>query len=221
MAEGPVVPQTRAKERRSLKRIFGLDRSGPPPPQTRSGRPLNPWTIPNLIVFLRLALIPVFVLMVFTADDGKSVVAAFLYAALAWSDYADGIVARLTGQFSRLGTLLDPFADRLLAFSGLFVCFYFDLLPRWLLAIAIVRELAMLPLSELALKKGVEIVVNWPGRLAVWPLFAAIFAALLDMRTAGTVCLYAGVALSLIATVLYAKRALTELKRKKAVTPSG
>ena len=54
-----------------------------------------------------------------------------IYAVIAWSDYADGITARITGQYSRFGALLDPVVDRLLVISGVLVCFHFDLLPRW------------------------------------------------------------------------------------------
>ena len=46
--------------RLSKRRLFGIDRSGPPPAATMSTQPLNPWTIPNLIGYLRLAGIPVF-----------------------------------------------------------------------------------------------------------------------------------------------------------------
>ena len=49
------------------------------------------------------------------------------------SDYLDGITARVTGQYSRLGTLLDPLVDRLLVLCGVVVTWHFDLLPRWAL----------------------------------------------------------------------------------------
>ena len=55
MAQPPVE-----RARLTFRRLFGLDRSGPPPPQTLAGQPLNPWTVPNAIGFLRLALLPVF-----------------------------------------------------------------------------------------------------------------------------------------------------------------
>ena len=43
-----------------VRRLFGLDRSGPPPRQVRKGEPLNPWTIPNAVGYLRLAALPLF-----------------------------------------------------------------------------------------------------------------------------------------------------------------
>ncbi len=60
---GPPVERPdgrRERARLSARRLFGLDRSGPPPPQTLAGQPLRAWTIPNAIGFVRLALIPVF-----------------------------------------------------------------------------------------------------------------------------------------------------------------
>ena len=102
----------------TLRRLFGLDRSGPAPPQTQSGQPLRPWTIPNTIGFLRLALIPVFLVVELSSSDGTGALGAALFAVIGWGDYADGIAARMTGQYSRLGALMDPVTDRLLVISA-------------------------------------------------------------------------------------------------------
>ena len=64
--------ETAEKARLTFRRLSGLDRSGPPPPQTLSGQPLNPWTIPNAIGYIRLALIPVFLAFAFSSGDGVS-----------------------------------------------------------------------------------------------------------------------------------------------------
>ena len=138
----------------SKRRLFGIDRSGPPPDATQSGHPLHPWTIPNIIGYLRLAGIPVFLIVALSSDDGHSALAAILFAVIGWADYLDGFAARLTGQFSRLGALLDPIVDRLLVVSGMLVCWHFELLPRWAIAIVIARELFMLVLSRYALRRG-------------------------------------------------------------------
>ena len=193
------------KPRLTLQRVFGLDRSGPPPPQTLKGAPLNPWTIPNAIGFFRLLLIPVFLIVALSSENGTGTWPAILFAVIAWTDYADGIAARLTGQYSRLGTLIDPIADRALILSGVVVCWNFELLPRWALAILAARELAILALVRYGLKHDVDVRVNWPGRLAVWPIMAAIFAALVELETAAEVLLYIGVALALVSFAMYAR----------------
>ena len=59
------------RRRNGFRRRFGLDRSGPPPRETRPGQPLRPWTIPNLIGYARLAAIPVFLYLALNSDGGN------------------------------------------------------------------------------------------------------------------------------------------------------
>lgn len=195
------------------RRLFGLDRSGPPPPQTRADQPLNPWTIPNAIGYLRLAGIPVFLALALSSRHGHSPAAVVLFAVIGWADYLDGFTARLTGQYSRLGALLDPIVDRLLVVAGMVVAWRFVLLPRWALAVVIARELFMLGVSRYALARGVELKINWPGRLGVAPTMGAPFFAMASLHTVALVMLYVGMALSLSATGLYVARGAAELRK--------
>jgi phosphatidylglycerophosphate synthase len=189
----------------SIRRLVGLDRSGPPPPQTAAGQPLRPWTIPNAIGFVRLALIPVFLVVALSTADGTGALPATLFAVIGWGDYADGIAARVTRQYSRLGALMDPLTDRLLAIAGVVVCWHFGLLPRWALAVLVARELAMLVLGRYGLSRGVELRINWPGRLSVAPLMGAFFFAMVGLEGLGAVLLYVGLVLALVASVLYVR----------------
>src|SRR3979411_478652 len=107
------------------RRLFGIDRSGPPPSATLSDQPLNPWTLPNAIGFARLAGIPVFLAVALSCSNGQDALPGRLLGGMGWADYLDGVVARLTGQYSRLGSLLDPIVDRLLIVSGMVVAFHF------------------------------------------------------------------------------------------------
>jgi phosphatidylglycerophosphate synthase len=201
------------KPRMTVRRLVGLDRSGPPPPQVASGQPLRPWTVPNAIGFARLALIPVFLAVELSSGDGTGALGATLFAVIAWGDYADGIAARVTGQYSRLGALMDPVTDRLLVVSGVVVCWHFQLLPRWAIAVLALRELAMLVLGRYGLKRGVELRINWPGRLAVAPVMSAFFFAMVGWRTLAEVLLYIGLALALTATGLYVRTGARQLHR--------
>jgi cardiolipin synthase len=192
-------------------RLLGLDRSGPPPTQTQAGQPLRPWTLPNAIGFARLALIPVFLLVALSSSDGVGALQATLFALIGWGDYADGIAARVTGQYSRLGALMDPVTDRLLVICGVVVTWHFQLLPRWALAVLAARELLMLAVGRYALSHGVELRINWPGRLAVAPVMGSFFFAMTGLRTFAEVLLYVGLALALSASVLYARTGLRQL----------
>jgi cardiolipin synthase len=198
--------------KRSLK-LLGLDRSGPPPPETSAGRPLRPWTIPNAIGFARLSLIPVFLVSAFSSADGTGALPATLFAVVGWGDYADGIAARLTRQYSRLGALMDPFTDRLLVVCGVVVCWHFQLLPRWALAVLAARELAMLALARYAIVRGVELRINWPGRLAVAPVMGSMFFAMVALGDLAEVMLFVGLALALLASVLYVRTGLRSTGR--------
>jgi cardiolipin synthase (CMP-forming) len=209
-------PDAAPRARRlTVRRLFGLDRSGPPPPQTQAGEPLRPWTIPNAIGFLRLALIPVFLAVALSSSNGESALAATLFAVIAWGDYADGIAARVTRQYSRLGALMDPITDRLLIVSGVVVAWKFELLPRWALAVLAIRELVMLAMGRYGLSHGVDLRINWPGRLAVAPVMASLFFPMTGLRTLGEVLLYVGLALALLATFLYARSGLQQLAEQR------
>jgi cardiolipin synthase len=187
----------------TARRLFGLDRSGPPPPETLSGAPLNPWTIPNAIGIARLALLPVFLAVALSSGDGRSKTAFAIYAFVAGTDYLDGMAARITGQYSRLGTLLDPLTDRALVISGAIVCWKFELLPRWALAVLAARELLMLVLTRIAFKRGIELEVKMLGRWAVWPVMSALALAMLTDTVFSEALLYFGLALTLGATAQY------------------
>ncbi|HET6570791.1 MAG TPA: CDP-alcohol phosphatidyltransferase family protein [Solirubrobacterales bacterium] len=188
-----------------VRRLLGLDRSGPPPRQTQKGEPLNPWTLPNAVGYLRLAAIPVFLWLAFESGDGRSAGSALLFWLIAAGDYLDGFLARVTGQYSRLGTMLDPLIDRLTILSGAAVCWHFELLPQWALALLVAREIAMLGLAEYGLRHGVQIAVNWPGRISVFPIMGGIFGALAFAGWVPAALLIVGLALAIVATVLYAR----------------
>jgi cardiolipin synthase (CMP-forming) len=196
----------------SKRRLTGIDRSGPPPEATRSGHPLNPWTIPNAIDYLRLAGIPVFLIVAFSSTNGRDALAVVLFAVIGWSDYLDGFLARLTGQYSRLGALLDPVVDRLLIVSGMVVCWHFGLLPRWAIAIVIARELFMLLASRYGLSRGVDIQINWAGRLGVAPIAGAPFFAMAGVHWLALILLYVGMAFGLLSAALYVRRGAREIR---------
>ena len=119
------------------------------------------------------------------------------------TDYLDGITARVTGQYSRLGTLLDPLVDRLLVISGVIVCYRFDLLPRWALIVLAARELVMLVLTRIGMRRGMELKVNMVGRWAVWPTMFSLFLAMVSTTWVAPALLYVGLAMTLWATALY------------------
>ena len=197
----------------TFRRLVGLDRSGGPPPATRRGEPLHPWTLPNAIGLARLALVPVFLVLALGSGDGRDTAATILFAFVAATDWFDGMVARLTGQYSRLGALLDPLTDRLLIISGAIVAFHFELLPQWALIVLGARELLMLVLTELALRRGIDLSVNMLGRWAVWPVMGSLGLAMITETWISEWMLYVGLAMTLAATVRYLQDGLQALRK--------
>ena len=155
---------------------------------------------------------PVFLVVGLNSGDGRSGLAFVLFAIVAWSDYFDGIAARVTGQYSRLGALLDPLTDRLLVVSGVIVAWNYETLPRWALAILAAREALMLVLTQLALRRGLDINVTMLGRWAVWPVMSALALALVIESDVLNIVLYVGLAMTLAATVRYLQDGVRALR---------
>jgi cardiolipin synthase len=208
-----------SQNRPGARRLFGIDRSGPKPKQTVTGEPLNPWTIPNLVGYLRLAGIPVFLILAYSSGDGRSAAAATIFWLIAAGDYLDGFLARATGQYSRMGALMDPFIDRLTVISGAAVCWSFELLPRWALLVLAARELAMLGLAEYGLRHGVDLEINWAGRIGVFWIMAGIFFAMVFAGWVPTAFLLFGLFMALIATVIYARDGVRAGRAAKRAAP--
>ncbi len=201
----------RTGRRKGFRRQVGLDRSGPPPRQTRPGQPLRPWTIPNAVGYLRLAGLPVFLYLAFSSGDGRDPWAAAIFWLIAVGDYVDGFLARATGQYSRMGAILDPVVDRLTILSGVAVCWHFDLLPRWALAVLVAREVITALLAEVALRRVGELSINWLGRVAIAPTMAAIFFSMVSESVVWDVMFVVGVALGVLGTIAYIRSGLREL----------
>ena len=140
------------------------------------------WTIPNLLSALRLAGVPLFLYWVLgTHQDGRAIL---LLMAAGASDYFDGKIARKYGQFSRLGQLLDPAADRLYILATLLALVARDGLPLWWALALIGRDVLLAFTIPLLRKHGYgPLPVHFLGKAATFNLlyaFPMLLAALPD-----------------------------------------
>ncbi len=99
------------------------------------------WTIPNVISFVRLLGVPLFLYLLLGPE--QDVAAVIVLAVGGTTDWVDGYVARRLGQASRLGELLDPFADRLYIVATLIGFTVREIVPLWLTAALLLRELVL------------------------------------------------------------------------------
>lgn len=108
-------------------------------------------TVPNLLSFARIAVLPVIYLDLVA---GRLVRALVLLAVFAATDWLDGYLARRFDQVSKLGKLLDPTSDRIL-FVVVGVGFVVaDLLPLWALVVLLVRDLAVVIVGGVLILRG-------------------------------------------------------------------
>jgi cardiolipin synthase len=130
-------------------------------------------TIPNALSALRLAGVPVFLWLVLGPHyDG----AAFLVlAASGITDYLDGKLARLLGQSSKLGALLDPTADRLYIVSTMVALTIRGIVPVWLLIVLLARDVVLLGFGPVLLRMGygIALPVHFLGKAATFNLLYA------------------------------------------------
>jgi cardiolipin synthase len=98
------------------------------------------------------------------------------------------------------------------------VCWKFDLLPRWALAVLAVRELFMLAASRFALRHGLDLEIKMLGRWAVWPTMFSLFLAMVSVTWVADVLLYIGLAMTLATTVEYVVDARKQYKDKPSTS---
>ena len=134
-----------------------------------SGRVL---TVPNLLSFVRLAMVPVFLLPML---DGQDALALLVLVISSLTDFLDGYIARTFKQISRLGQLLDPAADRLFIFAALIGLAARGVIPWWLFAAIVGRDILLLILGIVAANFGYgPLPVHHLGKVATACLFYAL-----------------------------------------------
>jgi cardiolipin synthase (CMP-forming) len=139
-------------------------------------------TIPNTISLLRLALVPVFGVLIVDGHDEWALVVLAISGA---SDWLDGVLARRLNQVTKLGQMLDPAADRLFILVTLLGLAWRDLVPLWVLVVILVRDLALLCLLPVLTRHGYgPLPVSFVGKAATFALLYA-FPLLLLAGTPG------------------------------------
>lgn len=130
------------------------------------------WTIPNLLSMLRLAGVPLFLYLLLGPKADGWAVAVLMVAGV--TDWADGKLARMLDQSSRLGALLDPAADRLYILATLLAFVVRDVVPVWIVATILARDV-LVGLSLLVLRRSgyQALQVNYVGKAATFNLLYA------------------------------------------------
>jgi cardiolipin synthase len=129
-------------------------------------------TLPNVLSFLRILLVPVFLALLIQGEDGWALLLLVISSA---TDFLDGFLARRLGQVTRLGQLLDPAADRLYIFAALVGLASRDLVPWWIVIVIIGRDMFLLLLGIILANFGFgPLPVHELGKVATFCLFYAL-----------------------------------------------
>ena len=176
------------------------------------------FTIPNIISFARLLGVPLFLWLILQDVPDADAWALVLLVLAGISDWADGKIARATGQISRLGQVLDPLADRLYIAAALFGLAIREIIPWWLVALLVSRELVLLALLPALKKRGlVGLPVHFLGKAATFCLMYAFPLILLGEAdgTVGYLATVFGWAFAIWGTGLYWYSALLYIEQAR------
>lgn len=138
-----------------------------PKPQKRTSIREDAINLPNLLTFLRIAMIPLVLWLMSFGSPKANFWACIVYILTAVTDFLDGWLARRMGLISLLGKFLDPLADKLLVMAALVWMVYLDRIPMWgVIAVVILvgRELSVTALRTIAMSEGVVMAAGRGGK---------------------------------------------------------
>ncbi len=170
--------------------------------------------LPNALTILRLALIPLFAVLLLGADGQGSYGLAALFAFAGATDQVDGWLARRWHVESDFGKLADPLADRLMIATAVILLWVDGRLPWPALAVIAVRDAALVLAYPAVRNRGYDFEVNLLGKVATWVLYASLVGVIAsDEGTAWPLWIFwTGVGLAVLAAGGYAAKAWREVK---------
>lgn len=189
-----------------------------------------PLNLPNLLTWLRILMIPMFLGVFYLppawlSDPQKNLTAAIVFSLAAITDWFDGYLARKWQQTSAFGAFLDPVADKLMVAAALILLVQLDRADAWLAVIIIGREITISALREwmaqLGASKGVA--VSYVGKVKTAVQMTAIILLLLHdeiipglpTHQVGTWCLFAAALLTLWSMGYYLRVAWPQLSGRQ------
>jgi CDP-diacylglycerol--glycerol-3-phosphate 3-phosphatidyltransferase len=143
----------------------------------------------NLLGIVRIAATPVVIVLMLVDQPGSGLAAFVVFVLAAWTDYFDGMIARRRGEVSPLGVFMDLTADKVLVGGVLVAMVEVGLLPTWIVATIIVRELVIAGVRQMAAAENVVIAARPLGKSKTATTLAgmAILLLALDAQTGGPI----------------------------------
>ncbi|MGE5708308.1 MAG: CDP-diacylglycerol--glycerol-3-phosphate 3-phosphatidyltransferase [Bacteroidota bacterium] len=163
--------------------------------------------VPNLVTFLRLLLVPVFILFF---EQGNLPVALGVFLVASLTDWVDGTLARKLNQCTALGAMLDPLVDKVLVTAALVGLSARGWVPAWTVTLILAREFLITGLRTAAADQGISIPASIWGKAKTFTQLAAIACFLYPLPTVAQPLYWLAVALTIYSggEYLYRTRAI-------------
>ncbi len=136
--------------------------------------------LPIALTLIRIVLVPLIIVFLISSSRVSVLIAAVIFIAASLTDWLDGRVARRWNQVTRLGTLLDPVADKLLVAAALVSLVQVDVIGAWVALVIIGRELAVTGLRGVALSMGAIVPASRLGKAKTVSQYVAITLLILE-----------------------------------------
>ncbi len=130
--------------------------------------------LPIALTLIRIVLVPLIIVFLISSSRVSVLIAAVIFIAASLTDWLDGRMARRWNQVTRLGTLLDPVADKLLVAAALVSLVQVDVIDAWVAVVIVGRELAVTGLRGVALSMGVIVPASTLGKAKTVSQYVAI-----------------------------------------------
>jgi CDP-diacylglycerol--glycerol-3-phosphate 3-phosphatidyltransferase len=169
--------------------------------------------LPNALTLLRLALIPLYVVLILAATGGRSWPAAIVFGVAGITDQVDGFLARRWHVESGFGKVADPLADRLMIDAAVILLMHFGRLP-WPALIIPLRDVIVVVGTPIVVRRGYRFEVNRVGKAGTWLLYAALgFVMVTHKGTDWPLWIFwIGFGLALVALLDYARKGRREIR---------
>ena len=175
---------------------------------------MNIKNVPNILSFIRLILVPIFVVSFFVINQYLAL-AIFVIASI--TDIIDGYIARHYNAITEFGKVLDPFADKLMKMSALISLAIANLIPLWVAILMIVCDIAMIISGLCLYKKKITIQSNWIGKAGTFVISIGVVLSFFTQWLGDTnvYVIYAGITIAIIAGLDYVYIFFTNKINKK------
>jgi len=182
--------------------------------------------LPNILTMLRIAMIPIFVVLLHKATPLSSLLAASVFALAAVTDVVDGFLARRWNMITVIGKLLDPLADKLIVAAALVMMASLDRIPAWIVIVLLSREFLVSGLRQIAVSEGLVIAAGQEGKwktslqlvgiiaLCVYythPIYLLVGVYDINFNTIGLVLIFMSMLFSLWSAAVYFRSFIVKL----------